>query len=139
MKFRFFPGALLGVVLLVAGCGHLDVTPPGAEDRVLTGLVTYELDMPLPDDAVVTVRVIDASNPASPMVLGETTIPHPGHPPIPFRIEYRADDELLTHQVRVEARISIGGKLRFYSVAGYPVTLNNVNDTHVVKVEPADR
>jgi uncharacterized lipoprotein YbaY len=139
MKLRFFPGALLGVVLLAAGCGHLDVTPPGAEDRVLTGLVTYELDMPLPDDAVVTVRVIDASNPASPMVLGETTITRPGHPPIPFRVEYRADDELLTHQVKVEARISIGGKLRFYSVAGYPVTLGNVNDTHVVKVEPADR
>ena len=139
MKIPLFSGLALGFALLAAGCNHLDVTPPGAEDRVLTGLVTYDLDMPLPDDAVVTVRVIDASNAAAPMVLGETTITRPGHPPVPFRIEYRADDELLMHEVRVEARISIGGQLRFYSVAGHPVTLGNVNDTHVVKVEPTDR
>ncbi len=139
MKFRFFSGLALGFALLAAGCNHLDVTAPFTEDRVLTGLVTYEIEMPLPDDAVVTVRVIDASNPAAPMVLGETTVTRPGRSPIPFRIEYRADDELLMHQIRVEARISIGGKLRFYSVAGHPVTLSNVNDLHVVKVEPADK
>ena len=61
MKIPLFSGLALGFALLAAGCNHLDVTPPGAEDRVLTGLVTYDLDMPLPDDAVVTVRVIDAS------------------------------------------------------------------------------
>ena len=128
---------LAGAALLVTGGGHLDVTPPGREDRVLSGMVNYELDAALPADAEVTVRVVDASAPGAGLrVLGETTIKNPGKAPIPFRVEYRADDQVLMHLVQVEARISFGGKLRFYSVAGHPITLGNVNDTHVVQVEP---
>jgi len=137
MKNLKLLGAMLGGMLLVAGCGHLDVTAPGPVDRVLTGMVNFALEATLPADAVVTVRIIDTSNPANPMnVLGETTITNPGKAPIPFRIEYRADDEVLMHQVKVDARITFGGKLRFYSVAGHPLTLGNAGDSHVVQVEP---
>jgi uncharacterized lipoprotein YbaY len=137
MKYPKILGAVLAAGLLVSGCSNLDVTAPSPEDRVLTGTVNYDLAVALPADAVVTVRIIDASNPAVPLnVLGETTIANPGGPPIPFRIEFRASDQTLAHQVRVDARIAIGGKLRFHSVAGHPVTPGNVNDPHAVLVEP---
>jgi uncharacterized lipoprotein YbaY len=138
MKPRKFSALLLTTLLLTA-CGHLDMAEPAPEDRVLTGTVNFEQEMALPADAVAVVRVIDASNPAVPVnVLGETTLKNPGRFPIPFRIEYRADDEALMHQVRVEARISFGGKLRYHSVTGHPVTLGNVNDPHYVTVEATD-
>jgi len=138
MKTLTLLGALLAGALVSAGCGHLDTTAAGPADRVLTGEVNYGEAASLPDNAVVTVRIVDKSNPAAPMtVLGETSIMHPGPGPVPFRIEYRAEDDVLMHQVNVEARIAIGGKLRFLSVSGHPLTLGNCHDTHVVQVEPA--
>ncbi|MDB6167723.1 MAG: hypothetical protein JWM88_587 [Verrucomicrobia bacterium] len=129
---------LVPLAAFVAGCSHLDVSAPGSEDRVLKGMITYNLDAALPADAVVTVRVIDAANPAGPLnLLGEATLPHPGPPPIPFQVEYRASDDQLMHQVTVDVRISFGGKLQFHSVGGNPVTLGNFDDTHVIKVEAA--
>ena len=137
MKSRTLFGAALSLLLMTSGCGHLDVDAPVSDDRVLTGMINYDLEAALPADAVITVRVIDLSNPAAPMnVLGETTIEHPGTPPVPFRVEYRATDQQLMHQVVVDARISFGGKLHFHTVGGHPVTLGNFSDTHVVKVEP---
>ena len=137
MKTLTFLGALAGCALLAGGCGHLDTSAAGAADRVLTGEVNYDGTAQLPDDAVVTVRIVDNSNPVAPMsMLGETTITHPGPGPVPFRIEYRAEDEVLMHQVNVEARIAFGGKLRFFSLNGHPLTLGNCQDTHVVHVEP---
>jgi uncharacterized lipoprotein YbaY len=137
MKTRILLGALLSGALLAGGCGHVDPAAASGSDRVLTGEVTYDGAAQLPDDAVVTVRILDNSNPVAPMsMLGETTITRPGPGPVPFRIAYRAEDEVLLHQLNVEARIAFGGKVRFYSVAGHPLTLGNCQDSHVVHVEP---
>ena len=135
MKSRTLFGVAFGLLLFASGCGHLDVTTPTSDDRVLNGMINYNLEAALPPDAVITVRVVDISNPDLPMnVLGETTIEHPGTPPVAFRVEYHATDAQLMHQVVVDARISFGGKLRFHSVGGHPVTLGNFTDTHVVQV-----
>ena len=137
MKSRTLFGAALSLLLMTSGCGHLDVATPGSDDRVLNGMINYDLQAAFPADAVITVRVVDMSNPALPMnVLGEATIEHPGPPPVPFHVEYHATDEQLMHQVAVDARVSFGGKLHFHTVGGHPVTLGNFSDTHVVKVEP---
>jgi uncharacterized lipoprotein YbaY len=122
----------------LAGCGHLDLTPEGDPARVLTGEVELGETIALPSDTVVTVRVVDASVAGMPpQVLGSQTISSPGIAPIAFRVEYRADDELLRRGLNVEVRVSYGGKVRYFNLNRYAVTLGNAADTHRINVNPA--
>lgn len=126
------------VALGFAGCGQLDVTPEGDPSRVLTGEVDLGDATALPADSVVTVRVVDASAVGMPpQVLGSQTITNPGVAPIKFRVEYRADDETLRRGLNVEARVSYGGKIRYFNINGHAVTLGNASDTHRINVNPA--
>jgi uncharacterized lipoprotein YbaY len=123
--------------LALAGCGHLELSPEGDPLRVLTGRVELGASEALPADAVITVRVVDASNPGMPPeVLGFQTIKNPGVAPVGFRVEYRAEDEVLRKGLNVEARVSIGGKVRYYNLKSYAVTLGNASDPHRIYVNP---
>jgi uncharacterized lipoprotein YbaY len=129
--------ALLSAVaaLALAGCGQLDLTPEGDPGRVLAGTVEIGEDIALPADAVVTVRVVDLSNAAlPPQVLGSQTITSPGVSPIPFHVGYRADDAALRRGLNIEARISFGGRVRYYNMNRYAVTLGNAAEDHRVTV-----
>lgn len=138
MKKFPLSGVALVAALLAAGCGHISLQPEGEPDRVLTGTVNFHAAEPMPPDTVVTVRLIDPAGAAGlPMVLGEKTIENPGNPPVPFTIEYRAEDDLLRRGVNLEARVSVGGKLRFYNVNGYGVTLAKATQSQEVWVNPA--
>lgn len=123
--------------LMLSGCAHLDTTAPGAADRVLTGHVTNDSGGgELPANSEVWIQVVDFGDGMSRgEVLGETTVMNPGRMPVPFRVEFRAEDAVLRGSVAVEARISVNGRLRYITKAAHPVTLNNVNDTHRVEVE----
>lgn len=125
----------------LTGCANLDTMGPGAADRVLTGVVTTPSGgAELPPDAEVTIRVVDlSSGEGRGEVLGEDTILNPGRMPVAFRVEYRAEDAVLMRSVNVEARVAVGGKLRYMTMGGHPVTLGNVNDSHVVVVAPTNR
>jgi uncharacterized lipoprotein YbaY len=128
----------LAAALGFAGCGQLDVTPEGDPARVLTGQVQIGEDVPLPADTVVTVRVVDATAVGvPPLVLGSQTIKNPGVAPVSFRVEYRADDDLLRRGLNVEARVSFGGKIRYFNLNRYAVTLGNAADPHRINVNPA--
>jgi uncharacterized lipoprotein YbaY len=121
--------------LALTGCGQMDLTPEGDPGRVLTGTVDIGEETALPADTTVTVRVVDASNPGMPpVVLGSQTITNPGVAPVAFRVVYRADDETLRQGLYVDARISFGGKVRFFSLNKYAVTLGNAADEHRVTV-----
>jgi uncharacterized lipoprotein YbaY len=125
---------IVAAVLAGGGCGQLDTTPEGDPSRVLTGTIDLGGDNALPADATVTVRVVDTANAGMPpQVLGSQTF-RPGSGPIEFRVEYRADDELLRRGLNVDARISSGGKMRFYNVNRYAVTLGNAVDPHRIEV-----
>jgi len=103
----------------------------------LTGQVELGASEALPTDAVITVRVVDASNPGMPPeVLGSQTIKNPGAAPIGFRVEYRAEDEVLRRGLNIEARVSIGGRVRYYNLSRYAVTLGNASDPHRIYVNP---
>jgi uncharacterized lipoprotein YbaY len=134
---------LLGLLAAVAtlglsGCGQLDITPEGDPSRVLTGQVEMGDTLALPADTVVTVRVVDATAVGTPpQVLGSQTIKNPGVAPVSFRVEYRADDELLRRGLNVEVRVSFGGKIRYFNQNGYAVTLGNAADPHRINVNPA--
>jgi uncharacterized lipoprotein YbaY len=135
--------AILGLLsaaaaLGLAGCGHLDLTPEGDPARVLTGQVQIGDAIALPADTVITVRVVDATAVGvPPQVLGSQTIKDPGAAPVSFRVEYRADDEMLRKGLNVEARISFGGKIRYFNLNRYAVTLGNAADPHRINVDPA--
>jgi uncharacterized lipoprotein YbaY len=123
--------------LALAGCGHLELSPEGDPLRVVTGQVELGASEALPTDAVITVRVVDASNPGMPPeVLGSQTIKNPGAAPIGFRVEYRAEDEVLRRGLNIEARVSIGGRVRYYNLSRYAVTLGNASDPHRIYVNP---
>lgn len=145
--------------IMTGGCGHLDLTPEGDPNRVLTGTVEFREPFTLPPDATVVVRVVDSKReteqqptavlgepstlaPQSslpPKILGEQVIHNPSQPPIPFRIEYFAMDEQLRRGINVEARISYDGRVRFFNVNSYAITLNNFGDPHTVWVNRLER
>lgn len=139
MKSLTFAGFALSLGLLLSGCGHLDTTPPASADRVLNGTVDHAGEE-LPDGSEVIVRVVDFSRGENRgEVLGEATIANPGRMPVPFRIEYRAEDAQLLRTVNVEARVSVGGQLRYTTTTAHPVTIGNVNDAHVISVQAATK
>ncbi len=127
----------IALVLFSAGCGNLDLTPPGFGDRVAQGSVTFRVAEPLPANAEVIVQVVDkSSNEGRGEVLGEQTIIEPSKPPIPFRIEYRAEDAVLRRGLNIDVRVSIGKKLAYYTASAHPLTSANENEMHLVEVEP---
>ena len=128
---KLFPLALPICVLLCAGCGHLDTTPEPVGNRTLNGMVNYHSAVALAPGATVTVRLLDISPGAAPgLVLDEQTIAITGNPPVPFQLTYKAEDIQPPKRARVEARLAVDGKLRFYTITAYPVTPGNA-DTQI--------
>jgi len=125
-------------LLLAAGCGELDLTPEGNPARVLEGEIRLADATDLPAGSTATVRVVDESViGAPPNILGTQTLENLGAPPFTFRVEYRADDDLLRHGLNIEVRVSYGGEVRYYNRNRYVVTFGNAADPHRVTVEPA--
>lgn len=135
---------LLGLAALcaVAGCAQIEVTPEGNPDRVLNGVVNLRATVPA--GTQVLVRVVDRSNrdlerptqkdlpiadrvKPQPVerVLGEhtQTLAAATGGPVPFRIEYHADDATLRRGLHVEARVSVEGRVRHRNVSAHVVTL----------------
>ncbi|MGA2016052.1 MAG: YbaY family lipoprotein [Opitutaceae bacterium] len=122
--------------LALAGCAGMDLTPEGNPSRVLTGQIDLGGPAALPADAMVTVRVVDASAGMPPQVLGSQTIRNPGAAPIAFRVEYSAEDDVLRRGLNVEARVSYGGSVRYFNVNKYVVTLANAGGPLLITVNP---
>ncbi|HWA88050.1 MAG TPA: YbaY family lipoprotein [Opitutus sp.] len=141
MKTSLLVPLAFAAALFLSGCGHLDTTVTNGEDRVLNGVISAVdagAGTALPAETEVLVRVLDLGRGfGRGEELGEQTIKGPVEFPVPFRIEYRADDATLRGSVEVEARISVGGQLRYVTITGHPITLGNVNQSHVVMVERA--
>ncbi len=131
------PLLFLATALILVGatsCSHIEIKPEGDPDRVLTGSVNFS-SPELPPNSVVTVRLLNVGEAGAPAnVLGEQKIENPGPPPVPFKIEYYADDSVLRRGLQLEARIAVGGKLRFYNVSSHVVTLSNATDPHEIWV-----
>jgi len=130
--------AVAAALLLLAGCGEMDLTPEGNPARVLVGEIDLGDTAPLPADATATVRVVDETVIGTPPnVLGAQTLEHLGAPPYAFRVEYRAEDDLLRRGLNIEVRVSYNGKVRFFNRNRYAITFGNAADPHRVNVDPA--
>ncbi len=79
--------------------------------------------------------------PAVERVLGEytQTLATGTSDPVPFRIEYSAEDAVLRRGLNVEVRVSFGGKLRFRTVNAHVVTLASSPFNQTVNVEAVAR
>lgn len=127
---------LLGLILCL-GCAHVDISPVGDDDRVMTGKVTYDPAEPIPAGAILSVRVVDVSNMSKGSVLlGQQRIEISGPPPFEFRAEYRADDTLLRRGVNVEAKILVNGKLRYANLTAYSVTISRASVSQEITLFP---
>jgi uncharacterized lipoprotein YbaY len=145
----------LGWILAGAGCAHIDVSGSGDPERVLNGTVT--VPAALPAGAELLVRLVDvsgfesAATPArndlplgdrgrptpAPRILGEDrqSLTATMSEPVPFRIEYRADDSVLRHGLNIEVRVSFGGRVRYRTINAHVVTLASSPFPQVVNVE----
>lgn len=149
--------ALLSVtcaLLLGAGCGHVDLTPEGDPNRVLTGTVNVHMNLLPPPDSEVVVRLVEPADvtaaptaPARDMVIGERgtreqpeqiiaqqVIHAPAAMPVAFRLEFRADDAELRRGLNIEGRISWGRQLRFRNLEAQAITLDTLRDGKPVEI-----
>ena len=137
---KLFHLALPICVLLCAGCGHIDTSPSPIGDRTLNGTVNYRSTVALAPGATVTVRLLDVSPGSAPgQVLDEQTVSITGNPPVPFQLTYKAEDIQPPKRARVEARLAVGGKLRFYTITAYPVTPGNADSPFELWLDSATR
>jgi uncharacterized lipoprotein YbaY len=132
--------SLLCALAFCAGCGHIDLTPEGDPLRVLNGEVILGDSAELPQDTVVSVRLVDTSQVGQPPgVLGSQVLKGPFQGPIAFRIEYTAEDDVLRRGLNVEARVSVSGRVRYYNINSHVVTLSNATDVHRITVDPTGK
>ncbi len=109
----------------------------GGPPATVTGTVTWRQALPIPPDAVLTVRLVDTSRADAPAeVLGERTFSALSSTPIRFELPYdpaRIDPRL---RYQVSARIEARGALRFISTTAHPVLTRGAPSHVDIVVEP---
>lgn len=156
MKLPFLASlCALAALFTLSGCAQLDLTPPGDPNRVLTG--TISASGPLPAGTEIVVRLLDTAMrdvapaishdavapassplPAPERVVQEQTQTLPGaiEGPVPFRVEYQAEDALLRRGLTIDVRVSFDGRVRYRTVSSYIVTLATAANPHSIQVQP---
>jgi len=138
------PACCALVLLFLAGCASLDMTPAGNPNRMLRGAV--DVGIPLPAGTEVTLRLLavpgaETGRPAgSDLPIAPTqgtaatervvathsfALRAPSRESLEFAFEYEADDALLRRGLMLDVRISHGGKLRYRTVTAHVVTLSS--------------
>ena len=111
------------------------------QQGVVTGTVTYRQRIALPRQAVVQVQLLDVSKADAPaIVIAEQRIEPKGKQvPIPFSLDYAPAQIKENYRYAVQAKILLGGKLRYINKQAYPViTGGNPNKREIV-VEPVSQ
>ena len=131
MRKLLLIGVLILSVLLISSCSGGGAT--------VSGEVTYLQRIALPDDAVVTVQLLDVSKQdVAASILGEQVIETEGKQvPIPYEVEYDEGDIDERFTYSVSAKITDGsGKLLFISDTVNPVITrdNPTEDVEIITV-----
>ncbi len=135
--------SFIAVAVSVAGCAstnHARTTKSNYGDGVkVSGVITYRERMALPAKSIVTVRLVDVSNAATPIVLSEQIISKPGQVPVPFVLTAAADKIDPNHNYAIEASITVGGKEQWRNTQQYGViTRGNPQNSLMVWVQQID-
>ena len=108
-------------------------------EPAVVGRLNYLARIALPEDARVTVTIEDVSKADAPAtVIGETTMPAPAGPPIPFAVTYNLNDIQPENTYAVRAKITAGdGTLLFTSdTAVHVITRGNPSVVEITLVQP---
>lgn len=138
MYSRFFRVAVLSTLLVLAlvACGSSEdeaaVATDPSEPRMQTiaGTLSYQEEIMLAPESLVTVQLLDISNTETPEVVAEKVFHVPGKPPLPFKIEYDAGKIDSERRYSLRAEVKEQKRLMFVSDATYPV-LQGDNQPHV--------
>ncbi len=122
--FRFL---CAGVALL------LTTVQPMAEDRTLTGTVTYRERIALPPDARVEVELLDVSRADAPaLAIAETGFVPETQVPIAFSLDYDSREIDARHSYALRARILRGDEVLFRTVQHHGVLTRGENSTEIM-------
>ena len=117
---RFLPISTLSALALLAGCNTAPPPPPPAPPvaHSVGGTIMLREPRALGDNARAELKVIDVSQPATP--LAQITVEHANRPPIAFSmpIDPTAIDPLRTYAVNA---MLVDGDRRYLPVLEYPV------------------
>ena len=103
------------------GTGTTSLTPPG--------------QMPLLNQPITASAVVAAST--QPEEVAEQSIKAGGlSSPVPYKIEYQAEDEVLRRGLNVEVRVSYSGRVQLFNSNQYSITLPDVKDPHDIEADP---
>ena len=135
-----FPKILAFILSLSAlffcSCANIDTTPEPRGERTLTGNVLFRSEGVMPVGTKALVRLLDVTRADSlPVVLAEQTIDPVLASPVAFSLDYRAEDIVPPRRARLEARISINGKMRYYTVNALSVGVANASHPLEIWVE----
>lgn len=119
--------------------GFQRASAAGADEGVITGMVTYRQRIALPNDAVVRVQLRDVSRmDVASQLLGEEVVRTNGRQvPIPYGVAYDPGQTDQRHTYSMSARIEDGaGKLLFISDTTLPVITHSAptKDVEIVVV-----
>ena len=133
---------MIGVALLaLAACARRPAAPAAAPGGAMTvsGTVTYRLRVALPPSAQVLVQLVDAARADAPApVVAQQVIPTEGaQVPIAFALHVPPGAVAPTARLRLQARITVDGELRFVSKGAYPVPTSGPRGPIEIVVEPA--
>jgi putative lipoprotein len=105
-----------------------DAAPAGG--ATLQGTATYRERMALPPGAVFEAHLEDVSRADAPAeVIGKTSLPSPGNPPIRFAIGYDPARIQAGHSYVVRARILVDGRPFFTTTESHPVLTRGSPDS----------
>jgi putative lipoprotein len=110
----------------------------GNRDTVVRGTVTYRQRIALENNSEVTVKLVDAATPDAAPVAETKVSTGNRQVPISFELPYESRDINRQREYILQAEIRSGGKLRFRSETGVPVTLRGNQDQNIeIVVVPA--
>ncbi len=113
----------LCATLALACARHGTPAAQAGSGTAVTGTISYRERMALPPDAVVDVRLIDATRQdATARIVAQKSIDTDGRQvPIPFELAYDASDIDADHQYVLRAGIRSGDQLLFSTTEAHPV------------------
>lgn len=121
----FALASMLVVTLIACERAEESVEGSGAasEPRMetITGTLSYEEEIALAPESMVTVQLLDLSNTAAPTVVAENVFQVPGKPPLPFSIPYDANSIGTGRPYSLRAEVKEQKRLMFVSDTAYPV------------------
>lgn len=110
--------AVASLTLLLAACQTTNAEPTAT----VRGEATYRERIAVPPGAQLEVLLLDVSRADAPsQTISGVTLSDIGQPPYPFKIAYRPDQIVSSHQYVVRARLMHDGRLLFTTDQAYPV------------------